>query len=88
VRGAVLAVLGLWSAPALLRCYGLLARLMLARPGADEVNRRITHLTQTRAETIDVQSTHLPGRRLPFGGHGTPLARSATRRDNSRRPQA
>ena len=59
LRGAVLAALGLWSAPALLRCYGLLARLMLAKPGADELNRRITHLTQTRAETIDAGAAEI-----------------------------
>jgi signal transduction histidine kinase len=59
LRGAVLAALGLWSGPALLRCYGLLARLTLARPGADELNRRITHLTQTRAETIDASAAEI-----------------------------
>jgi len=59
LRGAVLAALGLWSASALLRCYGLLARLMLAKPGADELNRRITHLTQTRAETIDAGAAEI-----------------------------
>jgi signal transduction histidine kinase len=59
LRGAVLAALGLWSAPALLRCYTLLARLMLAKPGADELNRRITHLTQTRAETIDASAAEI-----------------------------
>jgi signal transduction histidine kinase len=57
--GAVLAALGLWSAPALLRCYGPLARLMLAGPGTDELNRRITHLTQTRAETIDASAAEI-----------------------------
>jgi signal transduction histidine kinase len=59
LRGGVLAALGLWSGPALLRCYGLLARLMLAKPGADELNRRITHLTQTRAETIDAGAAEI-----------------------------
>jgi signal transduction histidine kinase len=59
LRGAALAALGLWSAPALLRCYGLLARWMLAKPGADELNRRITHLTQTRAETIDAGAAEI-----------------------------
>jgi signal transduction histidine kinase len=59
LRGAVLAALGLWSGPAMLRRYGLLARLMLAKPGADELNRRITHLTQTRAETIDASAAEI-----------------------------
>jgi signal transduction histidine kinase len=59
LRGAVLAALGLWSGPALLRRYGLLARLVLAKPGADELNRRITHLTQTRAETIDASASEI-----------------------------
>lgn len=59
LRGAVLAALGLWSAPALLRRYGLLARLVLAGPGTNELNRRITHLTQTRAETIDASAAEI-----------------------------
>jgi signal transduction histidine kinase len=58
-RGAVLAALGLWSAPALLRRYGLLARLVLAKPGTDELNLRITHLTQTRDETIDASAAEI-----------------------------
>jgi signal transduction histidine kinase len=59
LRGAVLAALGLWSAPIALRCYGLLARPVLAKPGTDELNRRITHLTQTRAETIDASAAEI-----------------------------
>lgn len=59
LRGVVLAALGLWSAPALLRGYGLLARLVLARPGTDDLNRRITHLTQTRTETIDAGAAEI-----------------------------
>jgi signal transduction histidine kinase len=59
LRGAVLAALGLSSAPIALRCYGLLARLVLAGPGTDELNRRITHLTQTRAETIDASAAEI-----------------------------
>jgi signal transduction histidine kinase len=59
LRGAAAAALGLWSAPIALRCYGLLARLVLARPGTDELNRRITHLTQTRAETIDASAAEI-----------------------------
>ena len=59
LRGTVLAALGLWSAPPLLRCYGPLAQPMLAKPGTDELNRRITHLTQTRAETIDASAAEI-----------------------------
>jgi signal transduction histidine kinase len=59
LRGAVLAALGLWSAPTLLRRYGQLARLVLAGPGTDELNRRITHLAQTRAETIDASASEI-----------------------------
>ena len=59
LRGAVLAALGLSSAPIALRCYGLLARLVLAKPGTDELNRRITHLTKTRAETIDASAAEI-----------------------------
>jgi signal transduction histidine kinase len=59
LRGAVLVALGLWSAPALLRCYGLLAQSILAEPGTDELNQRITHLTQTRAETIDASAAEI-----------------------------
>ncbi|HXT89084.1 MAG TPA: histidine kinase [Trebonia sp.] len=59
LRGVGLAALGLSSAPVLLRCYGLLARLVLARPGTDELNQRITHLTQTRAETIDASASEI-----------------------------
>ena len=59
LRGTVLAALGLWSAPTLLRRYGLLARLVLAKPGTGELNRRITHLTRTRAETIDASAAEI-----------------------------
>jgi signal transduction histidine kinase len=59
LRGAVLAAVGLWSAPTLLRRYGLLARLVLAGSGTGELNRRITHLTQTRAETIDAGAAEI-----------------------------
>ncbi len=49
----VLVIIGLGAAPPALRGYGHLTRSILARPGTAELNRRITHLAQTRTETID-----------------------------------
>ena len=49
----VLVIIGLGAAPPALRSYGRLTRSILARPGTAELNRRITHLAQTRTETID-----------------------------------
>jgi hypothetical protein len=75
LRGAVLVALGLWSAPALLRYYGLLAQSMLAEPGTNELNQRITHLTQTRAETIDASAAEI--RRIERDLHDGAQARLA-----------
>jgi len=55
----VLVVAGLAAAPPALRGYGHLARWVLARPGTAELNRRITHLAQTRTEAIDSSAAEI-----------------------------
>jgi signal transduction histidine kinase len=59
VFSAALAGLGLWLAPVLLHGYGYLARWLLAPPGSAEMARRVRHLTQTRAETIDAGAAEI-----------------------------
>jgi signal transduction histidine kinase len=55
----VLVVIGLGAAPPALRGYGHLTRSILASPGTAELNRRITHLAQTRTETIDASAAEI-----------------------------
>ncbi len=55
----VLVLIGLGAAPPALRGYGHLTRSILARPGTAELNRRITHLAQTRTETIDAGAAEI-----------------------------
>jgi signal transduction histidine kinase len=57
--GVAYVAAGLWAAPPLLRAYGYLARSVLARPGTAELNRRISHLAQTRSETIDASAAEI-----------------------------
>jgi signal transduction histidine kinase len=54
-----LVIIGLWAAPPALRRYGHLTRSILARHGTAELNRRITHLAQTRTETIDASAAEI-----------------------------
>jgi signal transduction histidine kinase len=54
-----LLALGLWTAPPLLQGYGHLTRSVLGRPGTAELNRRISHLAQTRSETIDASAAEI-----------------------------
>jgi len=54
-----LLALGLWTAPPLLHGYGHLTRAVLGRPGTAELNRRISHLAQTRSETIDASAAEI-----------------------------
>ncbi len=56
---SVLVIIGLGAAPPALRGYGHLTRSILARPGTAELNRRITHLAQTRTETIDASAAEI-----------------------------
>ena len=51
--------LGLCVAPWLLRCYGLMARSMLAPTGQAELALRVRHLAQTRSETIDTGAAEM-----------------------------
>jgi signal transduction histidine kinase len=55
----VLVIIGLGAAPPALRGYGHLTRSILARPGTAELNRRITHLAQTRTEAIDAGAAEI-----------------------------
>jgi len=57
--GVVLIAIGLGAARPALLGYGHLTRLILARPGTAELNRRITHLAQTRTETIDASAAEI-----------------------------
>jgi signal transduction histidine kinase len=51
--GVALTAAGLYSAPRVLKVYGLLAKTMLAPTGSAELERRVEHLSQTRTETLD-----------------------------------
>jgi signal transduction histidine kinase len=53
VFGVALTAAGLYSAPRMLKAYGLLAKSMLAPTGSAELERRVEHLSQTRTETLD-----------------------------------
>ena len=53
VFGVALIAAGLYSAPRMLKAYGLLAKSMLAPTGSAELERRVAHLSQTRTETLD-----------------------------------
>jgi DNA-binding CsgD family transcriptional regulator len=46
--GLAVIALGLWAAPWLLRCYGMLARSMLGPTGRAELALRVDHLAKTR----------------------------------------
>ncbi|MGE5137240.1 MAG: histidine kinase [Gemmatimonadota bacterium] len=57
--GAAAMAAGLAGGPWLLRCYGLLARLLLGPTGQAELAVRVQHLAQTRAETVDAGAAEM-----------------------------
>jgi signal transduction histidine kinase len=57
--GVALIALGLFTAPWLLRVYGVFARSMLAPPGQAELALRVRYLTQTRSEAIDTGAAEM-----------------------------
>ncbi len=57
--GVALTGLALWSAPLLLQVYGDLARVILGPRQDPELARRVLHLAQTRAETIDANAAEI-----------------------------
>jgi signal transduction histidine kinase len=57
--GLALIAAGLWTAPRLLSVYAGLARLMLAPARGTELASQLTHLAQTRSETIDSGAAEL-----------------------------
>jgi signal transduction histidine kinase len=59
VLGVVLTGLALWSGPLLLQAYGGLARTILGPRENPELARRVRHLAQTRAETIDASAAEI-----------------------------
>jgi signal transduction histidine kinase len=58
-QGAVILAAGLWVAPWLRRVDAQFARLFLAPTRAAELRLRVTHLTVTRADTVDAQAAEL-----------------------------
>lgn len=58
-QGAVILAVGLWVAPWLRRVDAQFARLFLAPTRAAELRLRVTHLTVTRADTVDAQAAEL-----------------------------
>jgi len=59
VLGCALILLGLGSAPWLLRGYGLAAGVLLAPAGQAELTQRVQHLAQTRSEAIDTGAAEM-----------------------------
>jgi hypothetical protein len=75
-EGAVVLVGGLWLAPWLRRVDAYFARLFLAPTRAAELRLRVTHLTVTRADTVDAQAAEL--RRIERDLHDGVQARLAS----------
>jgi signal transduction histidine kinase len=50
---------GLWLAPAFLRVYGVFAETLLAPTSRANLSLRISHLSQTRTETIDAGAAEI-----------------------------
>jgi signal transduction histidine kinase len=59
VFGIAFIAAGLWLAPRLLAAHAGLARLMLAPTRASELASQVTHLAQTRSETIDTGAAEM-----------------------------
>jgi signal transduction histidine kinase len=57
--GVLLLVVAPLVAPSMLRGYALTARTMLAPSGHAELARRVQHLSQTRAETLDTGAAEI-----------------------------
>jgi signal transduction histidine kinase len=75
-EGAVVLAGGLWLAPWLRRVDAYFARLFLAPTRAAELRLRVTHLTVTRADTVDAQAAEL--RRIERDLHDGVQARLAS----------
>jgi signal transduction histidine kinase len=75
-EGAVILACGLWLAPWLRRVDAYFARLFLAPTRAAELRLRVTHLTVTRADTVDAQAAEL--RRIERDLHDGVQARLAS----------
>jgi signal transduction histidine kinase len=59
IAGTVLTAAGLYAAPWLLRAHGALASALLGPAGPAELERRVRHLSRTRAETIDAGAAEI-----------------------------
>ena len=59
IAGTVLTAAGLYAAPWLLRAHGALASVLLGPAGTAELEQRVRHLSQTRAETIDAGAAEI-----------------------------
>ena len=57
--GVLFLTAGIFSAPPLLRGYGMFARSLLGPSGSTELERRVQHLSQTRTETIDTGAAEI-----------------------------
>jgi signal transduction histidine kinase len=75
-EGAAVLAGGLWLAPWLRRVDAYFARLFLAPTRAAELRLRVTHLTVTRADTVDAQAAEL--RRIERDLHDGVQARLAS----------
>jgi signal transduction histidine kinase len=75
-QGAVFLAAGLWAAPWLRRVDAYFARLFLAPTRNAELRLRVTHLTVTRADTVDAQAAEL--RRIERDLHDGVQARLAS----------
>jgi len=59
VLGVAITLAGVAVAPLLLRGYGLLARMLLAPAGQEELALRVRQLTQTRTEALDTGAAEI-----------------------------
>jgi signal transduction histidine kinase len=59
IMGVGITAVGLWAAPRLLPGYGALARWLLAPSEQAELQLRVRHLAQTRAESVDAGAAEL-----------------------------
>jgi signal transduction histidine kinase len=59
VLGLAIASVGVLTAPALLRAYGLVARSILAPDGEAELASRVRQLTQSRSEALDTGAAEI-----------------------------
>jgi signal transduction histidine kinase len=59
LAGVAVTALAVWSAPLSLQAYGALARSVLGPRKDRELEQRVRHLAQTRAETIDASAAEI-----------------------------